>query len=91
MGLADLLRTGYHHPVYVKSDAAHEVRTMLKARDALVAQRRTRNRQGGRTRSVDCSRLSGWSWAQLANGGSGGRFAVLVEEALAQRPSQFCY
>jgi transposase len=40
-GLADLWRAGFHHPVYVKSYAAHEVRTMLQARDSWVAQRCT--------------------------------------------------
>lgn len=69
-GLADLMRAGFHHPVYVKSYAAHEVRTMLKARDSLVAQRRTQDRQGGRTRSAVCSRPSGWSWARGRAGGS---------------------
>ena len=69
-GLADLLRAGFHHPVYVKSYAAHEVRTLLKARDSLVAQRRTQNRQRGRTPFGDCSRPSGWSWARVRVGGS---------------------
>jgi transposase len=41
LGLADLLRVDFHHGVHVKSYAAHELRMLLKARDVLVAQRRT--------------------------------------------------
>jgi transposase len=80
--LADLLRTGFHHSVYVKSYAAHEVRTMLKARDALVAQRRTlQNTIRGLLETF------GLVLGPNTKGGSGGRFALLVEEALCNRPS----
>ena len=78
MGLADLLRCGFHHPVYVKSYAAHEVRTMLKARDTLVAQRRTlQNTIRGLLET----------FGLVLGKGAGGRFAMLVEEALESRPS----
>ena len=77
-GLADWLRCGFHHPVYVKSYAAHEVRTMQKARDSLVAQRRTlQNTIRGLLET----------FGLVLGKGSGGRFAVLVEDALASRPS----
>lgn len=77
-GLADLLRTGFHHPVYVKSYAAHEVRTMLKARETLVGQRRTlQNTIRGLLET----------FGLVLGKGSGGRFAMLVEEALCSRPS----
>ena len=77
-GLADLLRCGFHHPVYVKSYAAHEVRTMLRARDTLVAQRRTLQ-----------NTIRGFleTFGLVLGKGSGGRFAVLVEDALESRPS----
>ncbi len=77
-GLADVLRCGFHHPVYVKSYAAHEVRTMLKARDTLVAQRRTLQ-----------NTIRGFleTFGLVLGKGSGGRFAVLVEDALESRPS----
>jgi transposase len=77
-GLANLLRCGFHHPVYVKSYAAHEVRAMLKARDSLVAQRRTLQNQ-----------IRGLleTFGLVLGKGSGGWFAVLVEDALASRPS----
>jgi transposase len=78
MGLADLLRCGFHHAVHVKSYAAHEVRTMLKARYSLVAQRRTlQNTIRGLLET----------FGLILGKGSGGRFAVLVEDALASRPS----
>jgi transposase len=77
-GLADLLRAGFHHAVYVKSYAAHEVRAMLKARDTLVAQRRTlQNTIRGLLET----------FGLVLGKGAGGRFAVLVEEALESRPS----
>lgn len=77
-GLADLLRCGFHHPVYVKSYAAHEVRSMLKARDSLVAQRRTlQNTIRGLLET----------FGLVLGKGAGRRFAVLVEEALETRPS----
>jgi len=77
-GLADLLRAGFHHEVHVKSYAAHEVRTMLKARDSLVAQRRTlQNTIRGLLET----------FGLILRRGSGGRFAVLVEDALGSRPS----
>jgi transposase len=77
-GLADLLRAGFHHEVHVKSYAAHEVRTMLKARDSLVAQRRTlQNTIRGLLET----------FGLILRRGSGGRFAVLVEDALDSRPS----
>jgi len=77
-GLADLLRAGFHHEVHVKSYAAHEVRTMLKARDSLVAQRRTlQNTIRGLLET----------FGLVLGKGAGRRFAALVEEALFSRPS----
>lgn len=78
LGLADLLRVNFHHGVHVKSYAAHELRVFLKARDALVAQRRTlQNKVRGLLEN----------FGLVLGKGSGGRFAVLVEEALEARPS----
>ncbi len=76
--LADLLRCGFHHPLYVKSYAAHEVRAMLKARYSLVAQRRT-------LQNTIRGLLETFGLVQAK--GAGGRFAVLVEDALESRPS----
>ncbi len=76
--MADLLRAGFLHAVHVKSHAAHEVRTMLKARDSLVAQRRTlQNTIRGLLETFGLG----------LGKGAGGRFAALVEDALCSRPS----
>jgi transposase len=78
LGLADLLRVDFHHGVHVKSYAAHELRMLLKARDVLVAQRRTlQNKVRGLLET----------FGLILGKGSGGRFAVLVEEALEAQPS----
>jgi hypothetical protein len=72
------LRAGFHHGVHVKSYEAHERRTLLKARDVLVAERRTlQNKVRGLLET----------FGLVLGKGSGGRFAALVEEALRSRPS----
>lgn len=77
-GLADLMRAGFHRPVHVKSLASHERRALLKARDMIVAKRRDlQNQVRGLLEN----------FGLVLAPGSGGRFAVLVDEALQRLPS----
>lgn len=88
IGLTDPSRAGFQHGVHVKTHAAHERRTLLEARGAVVAGRQRRDRHECRNDMCWLLETSGPVLVlDPEPEDSGGRFATLVEAASCTNPS----